>query len=626
MVRELRARIGAARLLLAGLQGTDALQAASSAQRVAFLATLKGQALSPQERADLMALVGEVVWAGEDGAEIIKALAPPAEPVPHKRMPMQTFTSITDFFTESEWKVLQNESTSLLGKREVLIGRAIKLSCRCPSEHTMKWFASLLLVCGATEDIITSTCSRGKLDMMKALKVEFKQMCRRLPDSCTTLVSLPGTPQLLATEHPELFAAAYSGESPVACPLDIRKITSVNVSFRCRSGAASEAPANLPPSPPPLQLLSAGGSNLNSFVSGLMSSFHQMQQTQERMMSMMMMGSGGGARPLRSLTALADVAGGGSDIRLTHASAREQSLPGLVVQPPLAAQHLQVPVQGPPSGLQRLPTPVQNTAALSEGPLAIPVTQVPVKKEVAVFEGTLVTAAQSAETIDDDKKNEEEKADYERSLKLLDVLEQRDAEKKKAKQEAAKAAKEAAKAAKEAAKKASQDAITEAAKQEAALQIVAQLPPKKVAAKAVSGKAAASKACVKAGSKAGAKAAAGKAAASKVVAKAPPPAKAVSTKAVPEKVPATPPKVACTTTPPQKRKESSTPIDYKKVVKATWGRETSRSQIMGRTGEGGPGSSKKFKYGASQEFGNEKQAITAAQRWVDELNLATKLA
>ena len=45
--------------------------------------------------------------------------------------------------------------------------------------------------------------------------------------------------------------------------------------------------------------------------------------------------------------------------------------------------------------------------------------------------------------------------------------------------------------------------------------------------------------------------------------------------------------------------------------------ERTRSQVMGRTGQGGPGSSKAFKYGKGQAYPNEAAAVKAAELWVE---------
>ena len=128
MSRELRARLGSARLLLQALSDGDAHVVASRTQKVAFLNTLKAQGgtLSSEERADLMSMAAEVKWASDDCNIIMQALAP-VNAETKKRSEMQKYTTITGFFTETEWAVLLDESGDLLSKREILMKRAIQL-------------------------------------------------------------------------------------------------------------------------------------------------------------------------------------------------------------------------------------------------------------------------------------------------------------------------------------------------------------------------------------------------------------------------------------------------------------------------------------------------------------------
>ena len=55
--------------------------------------------------------------------------------------------------------------------------------------------------------------------------------------------------------------------------------------------------------------------------------------------------------------------------------------------------------------------------------------------------------------------------------------------------------------------------------------------------------------------------------------------------------------------------------------KAGFSHERSRSQFMARTGSGGAGSTKKFRYGHGEEFKSVKEAEIAVQLWMKEQQL-----
>ena len=66
--------------------------------------------------------------------------------------------------------------------------------------------------------------------------------------------------------------------------------------------------------------------------------------------------------------------------------------------------------------------------------------------------------------------------------------------------------------------------------------------------------------------------------------------------------------------------EVAKPHACKAKGKAFWGHEDSRSQIMGRTGNTGPGSTKMFTYGMGQPYLSFNLEEKAAKAWVQKLD------
>ena len=304
MSREVRARCGTARLLLAGLDGV-AHAAASKTQSAALVATIKQQAsLSIEERADISTLVAEVRWATGDVDAIMLALSPDAAALEAKhRHAMQNYADLLDYFTAEEWSVLLNSAATMCHKREVLFIRATKLGLRAPSESTAKWLTSLLLLLCEPKDALQAMASPLKHDVMKSLKSSFKAYIRKLPNPIEFITRLPPTPALLKQIHPAVYESAYChGEAPVASKVDYKEVSFVDMSFRCREGGT-----HTQLQPRSLSFSSSSTDQLSRFASGVMESMMQMQQTQHQMMSFITGGSAsvGNKRPL-SLGALAD--------------------------------------------------------------------------------------------------------------------------------------------------------------------------------------------------------------------------------------------------------------------------------------------------------------------------------
>ena len=330
MVRELRARLGSAKLLLQSLQG-DTHKVASRAQAAAFLEALKGvgDSLTRTARADLMVFAGEVAWHSDDKASILGALDEPSPPSKAKarRRDMQDFRNITETFTEAEWSKILSEDVSFLQIREIILTRAVKLSCRCPCEKSSKRFTTILLLCSGKSDLP----SNSKWDIKESLKKEIKGMARRMEPPLVYLQYLYSSPQELMAMHPDLYSAAYRGtEVPVPCKLDIHQVLYIDATYRTRGGGGVVSSVDLPASPPPLQMLgSAGGANAGNIATTLMQGLFTMAQSQERMMNMIMcsaMPQGSANRPMRSLSALADLAspGGQAQLRLSDIASQPE--------------------------------------------------------------------------------------------------------------------------------------------------------------------------------------------------------------------------------------------------------------------------------------------------------------
>jgi len=563
MVRELRARLGSAKLLLGSLQG-DAHQVASRAQRAALLEAVRsyGASLTAADRADLMVFASEVAWHCDDKASVISALgeaepSPPSGKKPH-RNDMQEFKSISEFFTEAEWTLLCSESAGVLQKREVILSRAAKLSCRCPSETTSKWFASILLVCTGKTDLPPTS----KWDTKESLKAEMKSMVRRMKPPLIYLKKLEASPQELMSKHPDLYSEAYRGtEMPVPCKIDLQQVFNVDATYRTRGGGGVGSSANLPASPPPLQLLtSSGGANVGNMAQALMQGIFSMTQSQERMMNMMIMGSGmqpGLAnRPMRSLSALADLAtsDGQAQPRLSHASFR----------PPIAITNIRtqashVDGQARPSSLRpHLEItdlrPQFADSAANEQAAAASAAREQAAALLAARQQAAVAMAIKIEEVDDDA--EEKNTD---ALDLLTALERRDEDKRRSKAE-------------ERAAKKTMQAAEHAAKRNLALIAASPLPKETSSTgndrstQKVLKRPSSSDVCFGEG--------AGKA------------------------------------------------VLPMPAGGGSWSHchEKSRSQFMARSTVKGPGSSKRFKYGGGQEYHDEASAAVAVKNFVAEKN------
>ena len=335
MNREVRARIGTARLLLGSVNGPSHV-VASKTQAMALAANVLQQPdISVEERAALMVLAAAVAWAEPDKHVVMQALAPAEPTVAASRLPMQNFMPLVEYFTEADWRCLMDPQRGSQVKQDIMFGRALKLGLRNPSEQTVKWLTCVFLLLTEPADVVRNMPSSAKTALMKFTKTAFKSMIRRVAVPDEFLERLPTMPEQLREQRPKLFEAAYEcGEAPVACKIDLKQVAALDVSFRCRDGgSATDFRAS--------QLLQVQpqGNEVQGLTRLFMDGMVQMQKMQHQMMANMSSG-GSSRRPLQSLDVL------GSDASLADGHLRVTAAPRLAL---LDTSHLVTPAAQAPA-------------------------------------------------------------------------------------------------------------------------------------------------------------------------------------------------------------------------------------------------------------------------------------
>ena len=107
MNRDIRARIGSARLLLGPLVGQPTHAPASRTQCVALLDVIQKSSLTNEERAALSGLALGVSWCGDDAKSIADAFVSPPK---LQRQSMHNFEALHECFVDYEWELLLDSS------------------------------------------------------------------------------------------------------------------------------------------------------------------------------------------------------------------------------------------------------------------------------------------------------------------------------------------------------------------------------------------------------------------------------------------------------------------------------------------------------------------------------------
>ena len=248
MDREIRARIGTARLLLGRLASCPTQHASASRTQCTALvdAVLRAKNIDHAAKATLAELAQHVQWEASDAATIARAFcgndaASHMATGGRSRQPLQDFQNLHNFFLESEWAHLVDSKVSMTVRLDVLIGRCISLTLRNPSEWTFKHMTAMLCVLGENRDRLHTLSANHKSEVMTHVKQQFRAASRRAGTSHEHILKLPGCFAELQREWPRVASSACAGQEPCQCPIDVMLFHSLGQSFRCR-GWVNAAP------------------------------------------------------------------------------------------------------------------------------------------------------------------------------------------------------------------------------------------------------------------------------------------------------------------------------------------------------------------------------------------------
>jgi hypothetical protein len=229
---QVKARLGAARLCLEECIGPTR-DKMSSVQAAAIAATVKKVALSAEDAAAAAELVLKVKLSKNDESDILDLLLP-SKSVRRRRC-LQDFMSFTAYATEDQWAELDSmSSTSQLVTLATLL---INLSCRCPTEGTLKLLCSVWLCFSEPSKVL----AKSRPDLQASLtfaKKEWERIVANYPPCEEHIATLPSSPLQLQASHPKLFNSVFKGAVPAhKCPIDQDLLLKVECAYTCRAGA-----------------------------------------------------------------------------------------------------------------------------------------------------------------------------------------------------------------------------------------------------------------------------------------------------------------------------------------------------------------------------------------------------
>jgi hypothetical protein len=241
---QLARRLGAARLALAGVEGTPRHASVSNIQKAAAIELLQDvtakRSLSGEEVAHISDLIMQATWAHGHADELLQILANGAVP---KRRKQQEFFAATTYLNQARWNRFTNPNCDLNGKADFFANFvACNLDCINPTEPTYKHWASQILVAHFDKDTCRSLDRGSKYALMGHLKKQHKKNVKNRPAPAIYMLKLPSDPQELRNLHPQMFQSLFAeGEEPSGNRLDETLVMAMDASFQCRGGMGSSS-------------------------------------------------------------------------------------------------------------------------------------------------------------------------------------------------------------------------------------------------------------------------------------------------------------------------------------------------------------------------------------------------
>jgi len=437
-----RGAIGAARVILEPLVGHPTLPVVSKVQRVAIVDTISraGTEFDPQDKVALVQLTLSVPFADSDSACVLEALSG-QEADPRRRQ--QDFKAAIAYLDKRRWDKIVDSTVTSLEKEEIFFDLLKLLGLRCPTEHMLKWMASVLLLVTEPWDTLISMQLSVKKAYQSTLRSSWKQSTRGIAKPPVWILKLPCDPVQYKCAYPQIFESIYGSQLPIPPQIDEKRLKMLDDSYRCRGNGTIGALGSQQHLVPTIQTgpqFPAMG-QMEQFATMMFNGMKEMQQQQTKMFELMCTAPGNSAARPRGLAALLDAE---SPRHATACRALENGASSPRLEFGGFPAGNRVPPFGPPLGPPATPTPLGDVPAVVEraSPVQPPARAAPLGLAASVTPlGATKLGPVPLEDDDDDlpltvvvkasrKVNAAEQASC-RAFDLLDRLDDRDRARKK---------------------------------------------------------------------------------------------------------------------------------------------------------------------------------------------------
>jgi hypothetical protein len=308
--RAIKARVGAARILLEQHVAGSAIHVTVSRLQAAAIMELIGQsALSSQVKADLSSTVLGMKLHQPDMQAILGALSEGVVvSLAKRRRVQQNWMAVHNYGTAEFWTRLQDPVMPGSCKLNLILQLAIGLGCRLPTEPSIKWMTSWWLAVAESPEHVAMMDGAAKKTMLAHVKATFDGLRKAAGDPVVFLDKLPDNPVAFLRDCPSLYQGCFVADPPVVPAMNIQTIAAIDMSYGCRGGAAKlqpQASTTLALPAASAASLQLGDSPMERMAGMLFQRMEAMASSQQRIMEMAMGAASHRPNP-RPLAALAD--------------------------------------------------------------------------------------------------------------------------------------------------------------------------------------------------------------------------------------------------------------------------------------------------------------------------------
>ena len=269
----------------------------SQTQRMALVDLLDSCDLQSQDRADLVTMLSSCNFAQDDMVCLLEKVAGPSMPAGAKggegytrrgEKLGQDYTQFVTYAPENVQEGLLDEKLTAGAKKHLIFDLVANLGLRRGNEHTYKLMTSVWLVHSNSSEYLGSLNSHQKWTMKNQLREEFLRFAQSLEKLSSFCQTLPSNPLTFRIQHMDLYQKALGNWAPEGqTKLKWTEIAQMEASYQCRNQGGLDHRVTRQRDVPCISAglpVDNGMSQIQHFATFMMAGMKQMQESQHELL------------------------------------------------------------------------------------------------------------------------------------------------------------------------------------------------------------------------------------------------------------------------------------------------------------------------------------------------------